>query len=431
MDDLEFEDPYEDAQEDEEAVIREKLAAKAKSKSKANKSNSSEQKSTAAGDDDEVDEPIDDDEDEIIIDDNGDERLAGETAEDVEEEKKQLQKFVWRPGQDDMSAEEKLDYDSSAYTMLHKMRTDWPCLSFDILPDQLGHFRNKFPLSMYMVAGTQADARNKNKVMLLKCSDMHKTKHDDRDSEDDEEGSDSDPEDLDDDPTLEEKSFAHDGGVNRVRVCPQHPNLIATQAETSKVHIWNVAPYVSALDGASGNKLPKANAALHTFAGGAGEGWALAWSPKVAGRMVTGDGHKNIFLWEMKAGGAGWNVDKIPFKGHSATVEDLQWSPSEAEVFASASSDKTIGMWDIRVKEKRMAWVAAHKADVNVLSWNSKVHHLLASGGDDGTIKIWDLRNFKSYVNVEKSNKETHTHTHIHKICYYRVPIVCNLNVFS
>jgi ribosome assembly protein RRB1 len=54
-----------------------------------------------------------------------------------------VSKFVYRPGFDTMNEDEKLDYDSTTYSLLHRMRVDWPCLSFDVLPDQLGAFRNK------------------------------------------------------------------------------------------------------------------------------------------------------------------------------------------------------------------------------------------------------------------------------------------------
>lgn len=41
---------------------------------------------------------------------------------------------------------------------------DWPALSFDIVPDDLGDKRSTFPLTTYLVAGTQAGQTHQNKV---------------------------------------------------------------------------------------------------------------------------------------------------------------------------------------------------------------------------------------------------------------------------
>lgn len=66
------------------------------------------------------------------------------------------------------------------------------------------------------------------------------------------------------------------------------------------------------------------------------------------------------------------------------------------QVFASASADKTVAVWDLRKKNGSMLSLKAHEEDVNVISWNRNVTYLLASGSDDGSFKIWDLRAFGS-----------------------------------
>jgi len=158
------------------------------------------------------------------------------------------------------------------------------------------------------------------------------------------------------------------------------------------VHVWDTKVYLGALDKP---QYVDANLApVFTFEGHETEGYAVDWSRVVAGRLLTGDCSKHIYLWEPAEDT--WSVGKVPYQSHSSSVEDLQWSPNEPNVFGSCSSDKTVRIWDTRARDRSMLFVAAHKTDVNVISWNSKVPHLLASGADDGSAKIWDLRNFKS-----------------------------------
>ena len=88
------------------------------------------------------------------------------------------------------------------------------------------------------------------------------------------------------------------------------------------------------------------------------------------------------------ASGSSWSIDSSPFAGHTNSVEDVQWSPTEATVFISASSDKTCRVWDIRGKKGPQITFQAHQSDVNVISWNQSVNYLLASGSDDGSFKV-------------------------------------------
>jgi len=120
---------------------------------------------------------------------------------------------VYLPGQA-LEKDEVLEADQSAYEMLHSMNVKWPCLSFDVLWDQLGDERCTFPATAYVVTGTQADLSQNNEVLVMKMSQLAKTKNDDGNMSDDE----SDDDEVDEDPILEYKSMKHSGGVNRIRV---------------------------------------------------------------------------------------------------------------------------------------------------------------------------------------------------------------------
>jgi WD40 repeat protein len=83
--------------------------------------------------------------------------------------------------------------------------------------------------------------------------------------------------------------------------------------------------------------------------------------------LLTGDGKGRILLTTIEN-------DRFQtqgfFKDHTSSIEDLQWSHSQSNVFASCSADQTIRIWDTRVKKKAQLTIHAHDSDVNVISWN-------------------------------------------------------------
>ncbi|CAM9218438.1 unnamed protein product [Heterosigma akashiwo] len=324
----------------------------------------------------------------MAVDDDGEEK-----AEVEKDEQEDTTRQVWRPGVDALEEGEQLDYDPSAYIMYHTIQPEWPCLSFDILKDNLGEGRTRFPMTMMACCGTQADRREKNKITLLKMSDMQKTQV--KDDDDDEE--ESDDSDTEDDPTLDHCHIAHpSGGVNRIRSMPQQPGIIATWSDGGAPYVWDATSPLTLLE--SGKPVPDLQGPpLHNLSLPPQPNQLKTSSPPPPPpRLLTGDCGGFIYHWEPAGGGgaAGWAVDKVPFTGHQGSVEDLQWSPTEATVFMSAGVDRTVRVWDLRQKGGSMLSCEAHAADVNVISWNRAVAYLVASGSDDGAFKIWDLRRF-------------------------------------
>jgi ribosome assembly protein RRB1 len=104
-----------------------------------------------------------------------------------------------------------------------------------------------------------------------------------------------------------------------------------------------------------------------------------------------------MHLWEPSEGGR-WAVGQQAYSGHGgASVEDVQWSPNEAGVFASCACDGAVCIWDARQRAKPALRTEAHECDVNVLSWNRLAPAMLASGADNGCFRIWDLRSFAQH----------------------------------
>jgi ribosome assembly protein RRB1 len=320
--------------------------------------------------------------------------LEGEGADKMEEEEDEGDdtgaKQVWRPGVDRLEEGETLDYDPSAYIMYHSMTAEWPCLSFDFMRDGLGDGRQRFPLTMFMCMGSQADKADNNKITLVKLSELHKTGGV-IDSDDD------DDDDVEEDPTIEHINIPHNGGINRIRSMPQSPGIIATMADNAKAYIYDAQATFKTMSEGRGPRAPPPTKPAYTFKGHKEEGYALAWSNVEAGQLATGDCAGAIHVWNKgsNANCSDWRISPKPFLGHTDSVEDIQWSPGEKTVFASASVDRTVRIWDTRGQSGPQITVNAHNDDVNVISWSSSVGYLLASGCDDGSFKVWDLRSIR------------------------------------
>ncbi|KAL5175273.1 Glutamate-rich WD repeat-containing protein 1 [Glycine soja] len=315
---------------------------------------------------------------------------------------------VWQPGVDKLEEGEELQCDPSAYNSLHAFHIGWPCLSFDILRDSLGLVRTEFPHTVYFMAGTQYQIlleRDVSQCLNLELMTLKwmvrivtvmmivrkKTKVVLR---------------------VPLRKVAHQGCVNRIRSMPQNPHICAAWADTGHVQVWDLNSHLNVLaetetEGVQGVAAVFNQDPLYKFKH-KDEGYAIDWSPLVPGKLASGDCNNCIYLWEPTSAGT-WNVDNAPFIGHTASVEDLQWSPTESYVFASCSVDGNIAIWDTRLGKSPAASFKAHNADVNVMSWNRLASCMLASGSDDGTISIRDLRLLKEGDSVV-AHFEYHKH---------------------
>jgi len=360
-------------------------------------------------------DPFEDEYEEEVLAEEGDEYKDGK-----EEENGDVKVKSWTPFSKkyQLSENETLEMDESAYTMHHALTPEWPSLSFSILRDSLGDSRTRFPHSMICAVGTQADKVEKNRLTLIKLSDLSKTnmknKDDDEmekayDEEDDENEESDDDEDLN--PTLEHISIKHNGGVNRVRAMPQMPNIVATWSDIGNVYMYNVESALDTFQRSAGlptkskSSINSHKSPFFTYQGHSTEGYAMDWSPVTAGQFATGDCNGSIHLWSPDQIGKGsystssFEIVKDAYK-YSAkeSVEDIQWSPTESTVLASAHCHGELKIFDTRRTKQSMLThsTTAGGVDLNVIAWNHNVSNLLATGADDGVFSVWDLRTFSS-----------------------------------
>lgn len=361
------------------------------------------------GDDYESEEIIELDDDETEMD---AEDAEAKIAELEKEEKEEQPGTLYLPHRSKpLGPDEVLEADPSVYEMLHNVNMPWPCLTLDVLPDNLGSERRTYPASMYVATATQAAKAKDNELLTMKLSSLAKTLV--KDEEEDEDDEDDDDEDMD--PVMISESIPLRTTTNRIRVSPHaHETgeyLTAALQENGEVLIFDLAPQMKAFD-TPGYVIPKtARRPAHTVrVHGNVEGYGLDWSPLLStGSLLSGDCLGRVHLTTRTT--SSWVTDKTPFFASNSLIEDIQWSTSENTVFATGGCDGYVRIWDTRSKKhKPVISVEASTSDVNVISWSNKISHLLASGHDDGTWGVWDLRSFNG-----KSTPTPVAHYDFHK----------------
>ena len=113
---------------------------------------------------------------------------------------------------------------------------------------------------------------------------------------------------------------------------PQKSNIIGTWSEEGIVSIWDISHHLKSLNQPNDHSTQRIkDKPIHSFSGHPQEGYAIDWSSVSEGKLATGDCTKYIYVWNPVEGGK-WEVDLAPYVGHSDSVEDIQWSPTEAGV---------------------------------------------------------------------------------------------------
>ncbi|GER51782.1 WD-repeat protein, partial [Striga asiatica] len=119
----------------------------------------------------------------------------------------------------------------------------------------------------------------------------------------------------------------HVGGMNRIRAMRQNPHICASWADTGHVQamlmMWDLSSQLKSLVESEAEAIRSGHKDEVRFSGHKDEGYAMDWSPLIAGRFASGDCKSSIHLRE-PASDSTWNIDASPFVGHTASVEDLQ-----------------------------------------------------------------------------------------------------------
>lgn len=269
---------------------------------------------------------------------------------------------------------------SENYQLLFQMTFQWPCLSFDVVPDQLGAFRTNFPHACSVVSATQAAEGQENYLILTRISNLNSTKND---TELEEQGELQNPE-------IRTSTFFHPSTCNRIRAMKQNPNIIATWAEDRFLYIWDFTNVqLQTVENA-----PVLINPLFSIENRS-EGYGLAWSNHVTGLIAIGTSTSDLKLFQISNGSISIRNE---LNSQQESVEDIVFSPQDENLLCTCGTNGTINIWDLRSFQSPSISYQASMTDVNVVDWNREQAYGILSGADNGEVRIWDLRNLEEPI---------------------------------
>lgn len=173
----------------------------------------------------------------------------------------------------------------------------------------------------------------------------------------------------------------------------QNENILVSASGDGSVKVWDVT--------APAHANPLRSFEEHTH-----EVYAVHWNQVRRDVFLSASWDDTVKLWSLEQGapqlrpGSGPGGGSAPggggslrtFAEHAYCVYAAVWSPQHAEVFATASGDCTLKIWDTRHNHSSLT-IPAHEYEILCCDWNKYNDCVVATGSVDKTVKLWDVRN--------------------------------------
>jgi histone-binding protein RBBP4 len=135
----------------------------------------------------------------------------------------------------------------------------------------------------------------------------------------------------------------------------------------------------------------------------------LVWHlPDFSANAAVDSSNRNGKVTTSESGVEGVRLNaQCTFKGHTDTVEDVAFHPTDSNILCSVSDDTRLLFWDSRCDHgKPVNAVKASEVDVHVVDWNALNTNLIATGGKDKIVKVWDWRKIGEFSSPRKGGKK-------------------------
>ncbi|VFQ67805.1 unnamed protein product [Cuscuta campestris] len=191
-----------------------------------------------------------------------------------------------------------------------------------------------------------------------------------------------------------------DGEVNRARCMPQNTSVVAAKTNCSEVYLFDFAKQPLDVD-EGGSCDPELRLKGHDK-----EGYGLSWSPFREGNLLSGSNDCKICLWNIFATPNDKTLEaNFIYQAHQSVVEDVSWHLKNENIFGSVGDDCQLIIWDTRTNKPQQS-VLVHEKEVNYLSFNPYNEWVVATASSDTTVGLFDMRKLSSPLHILSSHTD-------------------------
>ena len=229
-------------------------------------------------------------------------------------------------------------------------------------------------------------------------------------------------------------AIIHPGEVNNMRSFGSlNPDVLVTHTDSEELYVWDVKRQpgrsfkecrVRNDDANYKPSTPDLILSGHTefaefaldchakeykVASGGRDTNVLVWHlPDFSANAAVDSSNRNGKVTTSESGVEGVRLNaQCTFKGHTDTVEDVAFHPTDSNILCSVSDDTRLLFWDSRCDHgKPVNAVKASEVDVHVVDWNALNTNLIATGGKDKIVKVWDWRKIGEFSSPRKGGKK-------------------------
>jgi histone-binding protein RBBP4 len=92
---------------------------------------------------------------------------------------------------------------------------------------------------------------------------------------------------------------------------------------------------------------------------------------------------------------------------HAVSVNDAKFHSKHPDLFALASEDTMVSLWDLRKPtQSPLFLLGAHKDEVFSLDWNPFNEFIFLTSAADGLISLWDIRNLGNAIHSFEGHQD-------------------------